>query len=78
MRFELMGSFTSLVECVPPRSLHRLTVAREVGGSEQYLRTGDLGFLHDGELFVCGRLKDLIILGGRNICPQGECPPGWT
>lgn len=35
-----------------------------------YLRTGDLGFLHEGELFVCGRLKDLIIIRGRNHYPQ--------
>ncbi len=44
--------------------------ARLVGQPEPYLRTGDLGFLHEGELFVTGRLKDLVILRGRNHYPQ--------
>jgi thioester reductase-like protein len=35
-----------------------------------YLRTGDLGFRHEGELYVCGRIKDLIILRGVNYYPQ--------
>jgi thioester reductase-like protein len=35
-----------------------------------YLRTGDLGFLVEGELFVCGRVKDLIIINGANYYPQ--------
>ena len=35
-----------------------------------YLRTGDMGFFHEGELFVCGRLKDMIIVRGQNYYPQ--------
>ena len=35
-----------------------------------YLRTGDLGFLHQGELYITGRLKDLLIFRGANYYPQ--------
>ena len=38
--------------------------------ARRLLRTGDLGFMRNGELFIAGRLKDLIILRGRNIYPQ--------
>lgn len=35
-----------------------------------YLRTGDLGFIQDGELYITGRIKDMMILWGRNHYPQ--------
>ncbi|MVV49026.1 amino acid adenylation domain-containing protein [Pseudomonas sp. PB120] len=35
-----------------------------------WLRTGDLGFMRDGELFITGRLKDLLIVRGHNLYPQ--------
>ncbi|QDT06973.1 Putative fatty-acid--CoA ligase fadD21 [Rubripirellula lacrimiformis] len=40
------------------------------GGQSGYCRTGDIGFLHQGDLYVTGRLKDVIILRGRNLFPQ--------
>ncbi len=39
-------------------------------GAGPYLRTGDLGFVADGELFVTGRIKDVIVIRGRNHYPQ--------
>ena len=39
-------------------------------GEGPFLRTGDLGFVHNGELFVTGRLKDLIVIRGDNHYPQ--------
>ena len=56
----------------PERTLKQFR-ARLVDDSpydDGYLRTGDMGFLHDGELFVCGRIKDMIILRGQNYYPQ--------
>ncbi|GGR46367.1 fatty acyl-AMP ligase [Streptomyces aurantiogriseus] len=40
------------------------------GHEGRFLRTGDLGFLRGGELFVTGRLKDLMVIDGRNHYPQ--------
>ncbi len=35
-----------------------------------YLRTGDMGFIHEDELFICGRIKDMIIVRGQNYYAQ--------
>jgi thioester reductase-like protein len=46
------------------------SITDDYNGAHSYLRTGDLGFLAEGELFVCGRLKDIIILRGQNYYPE--------
>ncbi len=54
----------------PEESRAAFAAALAGGSGERYLRTGDLGFLRGGELYLCGRLKDLIVLRGRNLHPQ--------
>jgi acyl-CoA synthetase (AMP-forming)/AMP-acid ligase II len=44
--------------------------ARTLAGRGPFLRTGDLGFVCNGDLCITGRIKDLMIIGGRNIYPQ--------
>jgi 8-amino-7-oxononanoate synthase len=39
-------------------------------GERKFLRTGDLGFIRNEQLFIAGRLKDLIVIRGRNYYPQ--------
>ena len=42
----------------------------KLSDSQSFLRTGDLGFIYDDQLFITGRLKDVIIIRGKNYYPQ--------
>ena len=53
-----------------PEMTEKVFKARLESSSHQFLRTGDLGFLWGGELFVTGRIKDVIIIRGDNYYPQ--------
>ncbi len=44
--------------------------AHTTSGDGPFLRTGDLGFFHGGDLYVAGRIKDILIVRGRNLYPQ--------
>jgi acyl-CoA synthetase (AMP-forming)/AMP-acid ligase II/acyl carrier protein len=54
----------------PAETLYTFRAHMADTGEGPFLRTGDLGFMYDSELFVTGRLKDLIIIRGRNHYPQ--------
>ncbi|WP_416974032.1 beta-ketoacyl synthase N-terminal-like domain-containing protein [Streptomyces sp. 4F14] len=51
--------------------------ARLANGDGPYLRTGDLGCLRDGQVVVIGRIKDLIIVRGRNVAPAQLEEAAW-
>jgi acyl-CoA synthetase (AMP-forming)/AMP-acid ligase II len=53
-----------------PESTLETFQAQTADGEGPYLRTGDLGLLREGELYVTGRCKDVLIVNGRNIYPQ--------
>ena len=69
----LSGPSVALGYWDDPEGTRERLQARLAGQSSdqnRFLRTGDLGFVHAGELYVTGRLKDLLILRGRNVYPQ--------
>jgi len=49
---------------------YRRPDASEAAFHDGWLRTGDLGYIASGDLVVCGRMKDMIIVGGRNVYPE--------
>lgn len=53
-----------------PAATGRTFGATTADGDTGYLRTGDLGACHDGELYVTGRIKDVLVVRGRNLYPQ--------
>lgn len=54
----------------PKQSKEELNAELAQPDGKTYLRSGDMGFFHKGELFICGRIKDMMIVRGRNIFPQ--------
>ncbi|MER8185727.1 fatty acyl-AMP ligase [Kitasatospora sp. NPDC094015] len=58
--------------------------AADADGGRGHLRTGDLGVLHEGQLYVTGRIKDVLIVNGRNLYPHdierecGELHPAFA
>ncbi len=53
-----------------PKETEETFQARLANGEGPFLRTGDLGFLREGQLFITGRIKDLIIIRGQNYYPH--------
>ena len=65
-----IGTLWVRTDSVMQGYLHQPEATAEVLTPEGWLDTGDLGYLLDGRIFVTGREKDMIIVGGRNFWPQ--------
>jgi acyl-CoA synthetase (AMP-forming)/AMP-acid ligase II len=64
-----IGEIALQSDCMLSGYYHRPDVTKQAFLDGWYL-TGDLGYLADGELYITGRKKDLIIVGGKNVYPQ--------
>jgi acyl-CoA synthetase (AMP-forming)/AMP-acid ligase II len=49
---------------------HRPDLTANAFDSHGWYKSGDLGYIADGEVYICGRIKDLIIVGGKNVYPH--------
>ncbi len=65
----IIGEVAIQSDCMLTEYFHRPDLSRAAIRGGWYF-SGDLGFLSDGELYVSGRKKDMIIVGGKNIYPQ--------
>ncbi len=74
-----IGEIALRSDCMLTGYFHRPDLTERAFHDGWYL-TGDLGYLADGEVYITGRMKDLIIVGGKNVHPQdleslaGEVP----
>ena len=64
-----VGEVVLKSDCILTGYYHRQDATEKAFLNDWYL-TGDFGYLVDGELYITGRKKDLIIVGGKNIFPQ--------
>ncbi|MGW3185534.1 fatty acyl-AMP ligase [Kitasatospora sp. NPDC001119] len=53
-----------------PEETERTFRAMTAEGERGFLRTGDIGIIHDGELYVTGRTKEVLVINGRNLYPH--------
>jgi fatty-acyl-CoA synthase len=70
MREREVGELQIKGTSVTPGYYNRPDATAETFTSDGWLLTGDLAYRVDGELVVCGRIKDVIIVGGRNVFPE--------
>jgi fatty-acyl-CoA synthase len=65
----ILGEIAILSDCMLTGYYNRPDLSEQAFDDGWYL-TGDLGYLADGDVYITGRKKDLIIVGGKNIYPQ--------